>query len=196
MSLSQTWPCLAWLAASRKKDPSALNTTVTQVTGDTLRSTYCPSLHSQVQGPLYLDKVCPALYRWKITDLPEAGPALAVSLRWVWQEPTSPRHLLKAGSPVPPTPTPAATAPQGTDPACGWSRGMLLFIWSQWMWAAVSMAGQPGSRACAALRRRTVPGLGSAPQPGHGLKELCWGSCLALITALLAALSKYINRPL
>lgn len=43
-----------------------------------------PPHHSQVQGSLYLDKECPALYRWKeITDLPEPQSVLAVSPRWV-----------------------------------------------------------------------------------------------------------------
>lgn len=148
--------------------------------------------------PLYLDKVCPVLYRWKeITGLPEPGPALAVSLRWVWPGADKSPAPAQGRVPCAPHSHPSSTAPPGTDPGCGWSRGMLLFIWSQWMWAALSMAVvSQGSRACAALRSRTVPGLGSAPQAAHGLKELCWGSCLALITALLAALSKYINRPL
>lgn len=126
-----------------------------------------PPCHSQVQGPLYLDKVCPALYRWKeITD--SSGPCQGCLSPGDGcdQELTRPRLRLKAGHPVPPTATPAATAPPGPGP--GWDcsrRRMLLwlFLVSVDVASTEHGCGQPGSRAHAALRSRTVPGLGSAP---------------------------------
>lgn len=168
MSLSQTWPCLAWLAVSHKKDPSALNTTVTQVTGDTPRSTYCPCLPQPSPGsPIFRQRMSSTSQmegdHWLAWSTARAGclPEMGVSRGDKSPAPTQGR------APCVPTLSPAATAPPGTAPGCDWFRRMLLcvFLLSVDVASTKHGCGQPGSRAPAALRSRTVPGLGSAITP-------------------------------